>query len=74
MEKCLSSHETDENCRGELSVRRSAGGTCDITRCEAHWEERDVLDERLRRDYPNSPNPPDWFDPANAGETWDSDY
>lgn len=74
LEQCLSSYETSENCRGELSTRRSAGGTCDIVRCEAHWEERDDLEDRLRRDYPDSPNPPSWFDPANAGECWDDDY
>lgn len=61
-------------CRGELSFRRAAGGTCDVTRCESHWEDRDEIDVRLRGDYPDSPIAPDWFDPTYAGETWDEDY
>lgn len=42
-------------------------------RCEAHWADRCRTEDRLRRDYPDSPIAPDWFDPA-AGETWDEDY
>jgi|TARA_Y100000310_G_C20432547_1_gene692160 hypothetical protein len=26
---------------------------------------------RIDRDYPDSPNPPEWFDPTYAGEVWD---
>lgn len=29
--------------------------------------------EDLRRDYPDSPIPPSWFDPANAGERWEDE-
>jgi hypothetical protein len=32
------------------------------------------LEDRLRTDYPDTATPPEWFDPANAGEHWDEDY
>lgn len=43
-------------------------------RCAFHWALRCGLEDRLRRDYPDSPMAPSWFDPANAGERWDDDY
>lgn len=60
-------------CRGELSFRRAAGGTCDITRCEAHWEERDEKEREIRENYPDSSTPPSWFDPTYAGERWNEE-
>lgn len=58
-------------CRGELSFRRSAGGTCDITRCDTHWEERDEKMAQINEAYPDSPIAPSWFDPTYAGESWE---
>lgn len=43
-------------------------------RCDRHWDERIKEQQRINRDYPDSPIAPSWFDPADAGEHWDSDY
>lgn len=64
----------DGGCAGDVAYRESLTGTgMRIIRCDRHWEKRLDLEERLRRDYPDSPNPPSWFDPLAAGETWDVD-
>lgn len=59
-------------CRGLVEFRAPLSGTGrSFPRCEKHWEQRLEAQERINRDYPDSPSPPGWFDPANAGETWD---
>lgn len=69
---CISGPDT---CEGSVEYRMalSATGT-PFPRCDKHWADRMELEQRLRRDYPDSSTPPAWFDPTAAGETWDSDY
>lgn len=71
-ERCL--NEEDDSCYGEITERVSAGGTCMIERCVKHWQDRDDLEDRLNRDYPDSDVAPAWFDPTYAGEHWNDDY
>lgn len=40
--------------------------------CKFHWNKR--LDEAEKNLELLSDIPPDWFDPAYAGERWDEDY
>jgi hypothetical protein len=62
-------------CRGKVEYRMPLSGSGrSFPRCDHHWSQRLDHQERLRGDYPDSPSPPRWFDPADAGEHWDSDY
>ena len=71
MRECI---ENPDECRGEVEMRPSLTGTgTTIPRCDHHWDLRLERDEQLRRDYPDSPIPPAWFDPTFAGERWDDD-
>jgi hypothetical protein len=61
-------------CRGQVEYRMPLSGTGrSFPRCDKHWSDRLDTQERINRDYPDSPIPPAWFDPANAGEVWDYD-
>lgn len=62
-------------CGGAVEYRMalSASGKS-FPRCDRHWQARLVEQERINRDYPDSPIAPSWFDPADAGEHWDEDY
>jgi hypothetical protein len=74
-EDCLDYRDGDNGCRGAVEYRMALSGTGrSFPRCDQHWQERLVEQERINRDYPDSPFPPAWFDPANAGEHWDYDY
>lgn len=76
-EDCLNFDERDNgaDCRGSVEYRPSLSGTgTAIPRCDGHWEARLVTQERLDRDYPDSPIAPAWFDPMAAGERWNDDY
>jgi hypothetical protein len=45
-----------------------------FARCDGHWAERLREQQRINETYPDSPVPPSWFDPADAGEQWNDDY
>jgi hypothetical protein len=72
MTKC---HDADDTCVGELELTVSASGCTRVMRCAVHAVDyrarMDALQARLDRDYPAQP--PAWFDPAYAGESWDED-
>lgn len=71
--ECLEA--ADGDCKGAVEYRPSLTGTgTAIERCDYHWTKRLDKEEELREVYPDSPFPPPWFDPANAGEHWDEDY
>lgn len=64
-----------DECAGAVEYRMPLSGTGQsYPRCDNHWQARLDTEDRLRCDYPDSPNPPSWFDPAAAGEHWDTDY
>lgn len=72
--KCIEA-SGERACVGETVYRESLSGTgTPIARCAGHWERRLVEQERINRTYPDSPNPPSWFDPSAAGEHWNDDY
>jgi hypothetical protein len=55
-----------------VEYRASLSGTgTPIARCDKHWSKRLDRQEEIRKDYPDSPVPPSWFDPSYAGESWD---
>lgn len=63
------------DCAGAVEYRTPLSGTGrSFPRCDAHWEKRLDTQERINRDYPDSPAAPRWFDPSYAGEHWDEDY
>lgn len=62
------------DCSGPVELRASLTGTgVPMKRCEKHQSDRLDLEDRLRRDYPDSDTPPSWFDPTYAGESWNDD-
>jgi hypothetical protein len=64
----------DPECTGTVELRPSLSGTgTPIARCDGHWAARQAFQRRHERDYPDSPVPPRWFDPAAAGERWNED-
>lgn len=66
--------EGPDTCKGAVRYRMALSGTGEsFPRCDGHWDVRLDLEDRLNRDYPDSDMPPDWFDPANAGESWDGE-
>lgn len=76
MNYCL--EESDE-CAGEIISRFALSGSgIAYPRCDFHYDEYvervqpaiDAVNER----YPDSSQPPAWFDPTYAGECWDDDY
>lgn len=70
---CLDSHQG--GCQGDIDERPSLAGTgLLIARCDKHWSDRLEEQRRIDQAYPDSPVAPDWFDPADAGEYWDTDY
>jgi hypothetical protein len=61
-------------CAGEVEYRMPLSATgVSFPRCEKHWNERLDLQEKLNRDWPDSPIPPAWFDPTYAGERWNEE-
>jgi hypothetical protein len=44
-----------------------------VEKAKADWPRARVLDHSTRVPVTVSHTPPDWFDPANAGERWDDD-
>jgi hypothetical protein len=70
--ECL---EAGPECRGKVEFRMPLSGTGRaFPRCDHHWEKRLDTQERINRNYPDSPIAPAWFDPTAAGEHWDEDY
>ena len=66
--------EDDGVCEGAVEHRMALSSTGrSFPRCERHWQARLDRQEQISRDYPDSPCPPGWFDPAAAGESWDED-
>jgi hypothetical protein len=73
--RCLDD-PTGETCQGPSQYRMPLSGTgTSFPRCDLHWEARLAEQERIERTYHvNADVPPDWYDPADAGEYWDDDY
>lgn len=73
---CLNYHDDGPvTCKGKVEYRMSLSGTgASFPRCDKHWGERLKEQERINERYPDSPLPPAWFDPMDAGEHWDEDY
>lgn len=71
--QCMQRHEG--NCVGEVHLRESLSGTgTPMKRCDGHHSEALERHRKIQERYPDSSTPPEWFDPAVAGERWDDDY
>lgn len=73
--ECLDGHGEDE-CEGPVTYWHS-GGTYGKSwpRCEKHGNARLERFENSIERYADSPIPPPWFNPMNAGEVWnEEDY
>ena len=69
-DKCLDDHGKN-TCQGKTEYRYPLSATGkSFPRCEYHWDERLVEQERINDRYPDSDVMPSWFDPSYAGETW----
>lgn len=63
-----------DQCSGRVEYRMPLSGTGkSFPRCTRHWHERIEEQERIQRDYPDSPSPPAWYDEAAAGEQWNEE-
>lgn len=78
--ECVDREQGD--CRGDVREYRSRSGATVSKRCAGHqdaYESRmDQVYAGVNERYPGwqTPGsvPPAWFDPGNAGETWDDDF
>jgi len=71
---CLN-QSPDDPCRGPVEYRYVGHSSRPFPRCEKHFAQRLKTEEEIVRKYnPDGPGPPEGFDPADAGERWDSDY
>lgn len=66
-EECL---EYSDDCKGPVDYHAIGNGRA-FPRCAHHWSRR--LDARATsmEAYAEVLNPPSWFDPTYAGESWD---
>jgi hypothetical protein len=71
-EKCLN-HPSPE-CSGPTRTRTSRSGLTHSLKCDGCQSALDVRLDEINERYPDSANPPSWFDPTYAGESWDGDY
>ncbi len=72
-EDCLRHNPDADDCKGWVTTRYSELGTA-IRECDYHMGRSLERNARTREEYPDSPNPPAWFDATAAGERWDDDY
>lgn len=69
--KCL---DGPAECRGAVKLRMPLSGSGEpFARCDGHWSKRLDLQDRIRRDYPDSDVAPAWFSEADAGERWNEE-
>jgi len=68
--KCLNRNGSTP-CQGDVYERPSLTGTGKwIARCDFHYDLRVQEEDKRTRAGVYDVNPPEWFDPAAAGETW----
>lgn len=70
---CSRTHETDVKCAGPTRERLSRSGLTAAVICAAHEDALNARLDQIDRRYPDSPNPPAWFDAGYAGESWDGE-
>ena len=62
----------NDGCKGPVDYRDALSATgVHHPRCDKHWELALDSQAKINETYPDSPIAPSWFDPANAGESWD---
>ena len=69
--ECLDDYG-EGTCEGPVEWHSMDPGLTEaFPRCDKHWEARLRSREESIERYETSDVPPSWFDPADAGETWD---
>jgi len=73
--RCL---DGPQGCEGDVNAYPSLSGSgMRWERCEAHYrayvERVQPQIDSVRLRYPDTDQPPAWFDPAYAGERWNED-
>ena len=67
--KCLEA--STGSCQGQVALRESLTGTGQpIARCDHHWHKRLDRQQAMTEAGYFDENPPSWFDPSYAGESW----
>lgn len=58
-------------CRGPVEYRSvDPGRSTAVRRCERHFDQRLARREESMEMYEHVVEPPEWFDPSEAGEQW----
>jgi hypothetical protein len=70
--KCLNGG--DGLCQGPVDYWTVGNSLKGWPRCDYHGQRRIDQYENSMERYADSDVPPPWFDPADAGERFDSDY
>lgn len=79
MSTCTDAHSDEYGpCEGAVSDYYALSGSgLTYPRCERHYglyvERVQPRMDEIRRRYPDTDTPPDWFDPTYAGERWNED-
>jgi hypothetical protein len=60
-------------CQGPVEPHTVGDSLKAWPRCDYHYEQRCQNYENSMERYANQVNPPAWFDPSYAGESWDAD-
>ncbi len=58
-----------DGCSGPVTVNAPNHRCAPVPRCERHFARRCERERRILE--LEAPCPPDWFDPLDAGESWD---
>ncbi|MCP4897327.1 MAG: hypothetical protein GY906_10185 [bacterium] len=72
-ESCLDFRD-DGSCRGLVAFASVDGRGKAFPRCRKHFNDRLNRYQGSIEQYAHSDVIPSWFDPADAGEHWDTDY
>lgn len=75
--ECLE-HDDPADCEGPVLYRPALSGSGEsYPRCDKGYDEYvtrvQPRMDAIRERYPDTPTPPDWFDPTYAGESWNEE-
>lgn len=79
MDRCTDANFDEYGpCQGEVNHYEALSGSGErYPRCEGHYrtyvERLQPRIDAIRARYPDTDQPPSWFDPTYAGEHWNED-
>lgn len=65
--------EEGDDCKGPVEFHTTGRSHQAWPRCEHHQKGREDRYENSLERYADSDVAPEWFDPADAGESWDGE-